>query len=149
MARRITKIGTPEALDVVVTRLGKESNSDAKRHLLRAISEGLAGRRKAPMPKHWSGFSGYLINNTDAEVAMLATALALKFGDPAALAKLRGLLGDKKQQIAQRKQALDALLAVRDPKLATTLQSLIDDQPLRIPVVACVAEELGELEAVG
>ena len=66
----ITKIGTPEALDVVVTQLGKKSNNDTKHRLLTAISEGLAGRRQAPMPARWSGFSGSLINGNNSEVAI-------------------------------------------------------------------------------
>ena len=131
MARRIAKIRTPEALDVVVARLEKKSDVDTKLRLLSAISEGLAGRRKVAMPKRWSDFSASLVNSENPEVNAQATALALKFGDPAALAKLRGLLGDEEKQIAQRRQALDALLAVRDPELAATLQRLIDERPLR------------------
>ena len=131
MARRIAKIGTPEALDVIVAELGRARKPDAQLRLLAATSEGLTGRRKVPMPKRWTDVSQRLVESPNAEVNARATALALTFGDPAALAKLRGILTDKNKPIDQRKQALDALLGVRDPQLAATLQALIAEQPLR------------------
>ena len=52
------------------------------------------GRRQVPMPSGWSAVSARLVDSADAEVNAQATALALTFGDPAALAKLRGVLVD-------------------------------------------------------
>ncbi|MEX0678722.1 MAG: PVC-type heme-binding CxxCH protein [Pirellulales bacterium] len=131
MTRRVANIATPEALDVVVAELGRTGDADTQFRLLSATSEGLTGRRRVTMPKRWADYSQSLVNSPRPEVNSLATALALKFGDPQALAKLRGVLVDSQEQIAQRKQALDALLGVRDPGLAATLQKLIDEPPLR------------------
>ncbi len=58
-------------------------------------------------------------------------ALALKFGDPAALASLRGVLVDAAQPFTERNEALEALLGVHDPELAATLQHLIGEPALR------------------
>ncbi len=131
MVRRIAKIGTPAALDVLTAKLGKMTQPDAQLTMLAAINEGLKGRRQVPMPKAWMAASARLMQSASAEVSGQATALALTFGDPAALAKLRGVLANDKAQVAERRQALDALLSVRDPQLATTLQALIEIPPLR------------------
>ncbi len=139
MARRVTKIGTPAALDVVVAELGRAKQTETQLLLLAAMEEGLRGRRQVPMPDSWSAHSDALVNSTNADVNAQATALALKFGDPAALAKLRGVLVDERKLLGERQQALDALLARRDPELAPTLQTLIADQALRRPALRGLA----------
>jgi putative heme-binding domain-containing protein len=83
------------------------------------------------MPQGWGEISQRLVESKHAEIAGQATALALKFGDPAALDKLRAVLADDKKPRPERQQAMQALLDVRDPQLAVTLQKLLGDQTLR------------------
>ncbi len=131
MARRVSKLGTPEALEAVVAELRKAKQPEQQLAILLAIGEGLRGRRQVPMPASWSSFSDGLVNSAHPEVNAQATALALTFGDPAALKKLRGVLATAAKPLDERKQALSALLGVRDPELVGTLQSLIGEQALR------------------
>jgi putative membrane-bound dehydrogenase-like protein len=131
MARRLAKIGTPEALAVVVDELGRSTDADRQLLLLAAASEGLKGRRQVPMPEHWPDYSRSLVDSPNAQVSAQAAALALVFGDPAALVKLRGVLVDRQKEIGQRQQALDALLGVRDPRLAAALVDLVEEPALR------------------
>ncbi len=139
MARRVAKIGTPEAIEAVVAELGRAKKPATQLLLLAAMEEGLRGRRQVPMPDSWSALSDALVNSANGDVNAQATALALKFGDPAALAKLRGVLIDGGKPLAERQQALDALLASRDPELATTLQKLTVDATLRGPALRGLA----------
>ncbi len=139
MVRRIAKIGTPEALDVLAAQLDRAAGADVQRVMLQAINEGLKGRRQVPMPKPWTAVSARLMNSEHAEVNAQATALALTFSDPAALAKLRGVLADDRGPATERKQALDALLSAKDPRLAPTLQRLIGVPPLRGPALRGLA----------
>lgn len=131
MARRVAKLGTPGSIDAVVTELGRAKSDETQLLLLAAIDEGLKGRRQVPMPQGWSEISARLVNSKHSDINAQATGLALKFGDVAALGKLREVLVDDKKPQTERQQALDALLGVRDPQLATTLQKLIADQTLR------------------
>ncbi len=131
MARRIAKIGTPAALDVLAVELGRTPSPPVQLSILKAINEGLKGRRQVPMPKSWPAMSGPLLKSADAEVNAEATALALTFGDPLALAKLRTVLASDNSPLAQRRQALDALLGAKDPQLAPTLQKLVGAPELR------------------
>ena len=139
MVRRIAKIGTPEALGVLTARLQQVDDADGQLLMLAAINEGLKGRRQVPMPEAWSGVSARLMNSKHAKVNAEATSLALTFGDPAALAKLRGVLGDAKAPVGPRRQALDALLAVRDPQLPPELARLIAEPALRSPALRGLA----------
>jgi len=131
MTRRIASIGTPEALAVVTAQLKKTTEPKTQHAMLAATIQGLKGRRQVPMPAGWSEISASLMKSRNAEVNALATSLALTFGDPAALEKLRGVLANASAPIDERRQALDALLTARDPKLAATLQGLILDRALR------------------
>jgi putative membrane-bound dehydrogenase-like protein len=131
MCRRVAKIGTPEALDVLVAELARQSNHDAKLMVLRSMSEGLRGRRQVPMPGAWASVGKSLIESDRADVASEALALAVTFGDPLALTKLRATLSDSKAATVERKQALDALLAVKDREVVSVLQELVGQSELR------------------
>jgi putative membrane-bound dehydrogenase-like protein len=139
MVRRIAKIGTPEALAVLSTELARAGGPAAQLVMLQAINEGLKGRRQVPMPEGWAAVSGKLMNSKNAKVNAAATALALTFGDPAALAKLRGVLSSDQAPGAERKAALEALLSVKDPQLAPTLQKLVAVAELRRPALRGLA----------
>ncbi|REK10270.1 MAG: DUF1080 domain-containing protein [Planctomycetota bacterium] len=139
MARRVAKIGTPEALEAVVAALRTAKKPDLQLRYLSAIAEGLKGRRHVPMPKSWKDVSASLVGSTNDDVNAQATALALKFGDPAALAKLRDVLVNRDKPLAERNGALDALLAARDPELPETLHALIDERVLRGSVLRGLA----------
>ncbi len=130
-ARLLAKIGTPAALDLVASELARTADVTRQRTILEAINTGLVGRRQVPMPKGWQAVSAKLVNSPNAEVNSLATAVALTFGDPRALVKLRSLLVDDAASIDARRQALEALLRARDPQLAPTLQTLIAVPELR------------------
>ena len=58
-------------------------------------------------------------------------ALAVTFGDTAAIAAMRKTLADKQAPLENRQNALATLLKVRDAGLAPTLQSLVGDPALR------------------
>jgi putative membrane-bound dehydrogenase-like protein len=131
MVRRIAKIGTPEALDVLVAHLAKTSDPATQLVILEGIAEGLTGRRQVPMPGSWSSVAASLMSSADERINSQATALALTFGDPQALAKMRRLLVDENAALEQRQRALDSLLAMKDKELAPTLQKLVSTEALR------------------
>jgi putative membrane-bound dehydrogenase-like protein len=131
MVRRIAKIGTPAALELLVAALGRSKDDARRLAILQATSEGLKGRRQVPMPKSWPDVGKNLFASHNAMVAADATSLAVTFGDPAALDKLRGVVLDADRSSQERKQALDALLAVKDRRLAPSLQRLVADRDLR------------------
>ncbi len=131
MARRITSIGTPEAIAVPIARMTGMDEPHKRLAFLKGMSEALKGRRQVEMPKEWPELFAELRANGDAETRRLADGLAVTFGDPKAMEALRKKLADAKGDVEQRREALQSLLAARDPRLVATLQKLVAEPALR------------------
>jgi putative membrane-bound dehydrogenase-like protein len=134
MARRIGALGTPESLALLVEALGSAGSAQRSMVLI-GIEEALRGRRQVAMPSAWPKVYAALAADSDRAVRSRALALGLTFGDPAARASLRQLLSDGRADVALRQQSLAALLKVRDPPLAATLQDLVRHPGLGGPAV--------------
>ncbi len=87
------------------------------------------------MPADWPRVFASLLADNDARVRSRAVALALTFGDPSARTTLRGVLSDAKADLALRREALAALLKVKDASLPSLLRSLVSDRALGGPAV--------------
>jgi putative membrane-bound dehydrogenase-like protein len=129
-ARRIAALGTPESLAVLVDELGNSSSSLSRLAILGGIDQALRGRRQVAMPAHWPDVFGKLAADQEGAVRSRAVALAVTFGDPAARESLRKLLSESGADSALRREALSALLRVKDPALAATMQGLVTDPAL-------------------
>jgi putative membrane-bound dehydrogenase-like protein len=135
MARRIASDGSPEALSLLTERLRSPGR---EKEILEGLKQGLAGRRQVPMPAGWTDVAGRLMGHQDVGVRETATALAVTFGDPAALAALRTTLAGN-GPLEARLNALDALLGVRDPALPAVLHQLLGNEKLRGPALRGLA----------
>jgi putative membrane-bound dehydrogenase-like protein len=131
MVRRLASSAAPAALDLVVKALAAENDVRRQQAILQAVRTALQGRRRVEMPKDWPTAFAKLSRGTDAEARRQATALAVTFGDPLALAELRRVVTDGGAESKARQEALAALLAVHDTEFAPVLQSLVADKALR------------------
>ncbi len=131
MVRRIGSVGSPESLQMLVKGLGKETEPRDQLTILRGILASLAGRRQAPMPADWPAVSKTLADSNVAEIRERTVALAVKFGDPTAIGKMRETLANPKSPVNQRKDSLVALLAAQDKELVGVLFGLLEDAALR------------------
>jgi putative membrane-bound dehydrogenase-like protein len=139
MARRVASAATLESLTPVVDALGHSDSLEVQKDLLHGLRDGLAGRRRAPMPKGWPAAAAKLLRSPDAEVRGLVTALGVVFGDPAAFAGLRQVLGSDRADPAARQEALAALLAARDAVLPPLLHRLLAEPVMRGPALQGLA----------
>lgn len=137
--RRIGTEGTPEALELLVTALGDMDQPEQQKSCLEGINLALRGRRRVDGPKAWPAVAAKLANSPQQEIRAATRALAVTFGDPQALAAMRALLVDRTKELAARQSALESLLAAKDENLAPALQELLDDPPLRGPVLRGLA----------
>ncbi len=92
------------------------------------------------MPKAWPAAFAKIQQAADPATTAQAMALSVTFGDASAVEGMRSLLADKNAPGDQRHAALAALLKVRDPKLAPTLQSLLTDTGLRAAALRGLAQ---------
>jgi putative membrane-bound dehydrogenase-like protein len=137
--RRIAAIGTDETIALLVAQLGDLAREAGparrpapKLSLLAGMNEALKGRRQVAMPAGWPSAFAALAKDAEPQVRAQATALALTFGDRAALASLREVLADGKAAVEARREALASLLRVKDPALPATLRSLLADPAIRV-----------------
>ena len=91
--------------------------------VLREITEGLKGRRRASRHAHnlWPDVFAEQLpvdRAADADVRSKSFGLSLTFGDPKAIESQRAVLSDKKAEPAARLDALNALVGVNAPNLA-------------------------------
>src|SRR5688572_16984931 len=134
-------------LDPLVQILSAVDDPAVHRDLLRGISEALKGQRQVPMPKDWPSVYPKLSKSADAEVRDKATALALVFGDPAALELLRKLAADAKADAAARADALQSLTQAKDPKLVPLLHDLLPDKAVRGNAIRALAASTDDATA--
>ncbi|MBL9125748.1 MAG: DUF1080 domain-containing protein [Planctomycetaceae bacterium] len=137
--RKIGAEGNAEALDLLVTALADMTDPAQQQNCLDGINLALRGRRRVAMPSGWPAVAAKLSASPSEPIRAAARALAVTFGDPEALAAMRGVLSDKSQDLAARQAALESLLAAKDEKLAPTLQGLLTDEALRGPVLRGLA----------
>jgi len=139
MARKLAVLGRPETLEIIADRLKTLDDASKQLAILRGTNEGLRGRRQAPMPPSWPAAFALLGKSSEKQVLDHAFALAVTFGDPQALARLRETLTSTQAPLTSRNNALSALLNVRDKDLAPILHGLLADNSLRGPALKGLA----------
>ncbi len=134
LVRRVAAIGTPEAMGMVIARLGKaESDPAEQRLILRNLVLGLKGRQRVDKPAGWDAVveKEHLLDSRDAELRSLAFTAGVIFGDARAFKQLRTDLASSKTSLEVRQAALQALLDAHDPDLAPVLEQLLGEKVLR------------------
>jgi putative membrane-bound dehydrogenase-like protein len=137
LARRMAQFASPEALALLVERVGR-GDAARQKELLEQIQLGVQGKRQLPMPEGWPAVYERLLKG-DAAISSSATTVALTFGDTRALGLLRQTLADPKASSQTRQEALAALVKQRDPNLPPLLQNLLTDAAMRRPALRALA----------
>ena len=117
-ARRIAATKKPAANDLIVDALLKLKSSDEKRQLavLRGLHDGLP-QGKGQMPTRWAEVESRYEKASNTELRLLTQTMSLKFGSAKALTALRATLADDSADLEARRNALAALLSVKDSAL--------------------------------
>jgi putative heme-binding domain-containing protein len=118
-------------LNSLVQLLGETTDLQLQLDILRGMSDGLKGRRDAPMPPGWEKMEEKLGASGDERVRVLAQSLGLTFGSPRAFQQLKKVVADKSADANTRKAALDSLLTARNPELPGILTAALADPVLR------------------
>ncbi len=127
------------ALNPLVARLKSLEDAERTQQVLTGISEALAGWRQAPAPSGWSEFASKHVGAEDA-TGNLVRELSAVFGDGRAIESLRAMLTDSSQPLANRRDAISALVRARSDGLAEAIVPLLDDRDLAADAVRGLAE---------
>lgn len=130
--RRIAALNKPAANDLIVDALLKLKASDMKRQIamLRGLQAGLP-HGKVPMPPRWAEVEKRNDQSQNTDLRLMTQTLSLKFGSERALTVLRAALTHESADMEERRNALAALLSVKDPELPRILQGMLLKAGLR------------------
>jgi len=116
---------------VLVRLLQQKDDPQFQLDLLRGISDGLKGQRTVRMPSGWEAVETKLASSPNHEVRFLAQTLSLTFGSARARRELRRTLNDSAAPAAPRREAMNALVGIKDPELPPLLQQLLQEPAMR------------------
>jgi putative membrane-bound dehydrogenase-like protein len=131
MLRRVASLNNPESLAAMIDAIGDSSSESEQLAIVTALRQAFAGQRSVTPPDLWSGVYPRLRDAENPELRTRSTALGVTFGDKQALATFHAMVTSAETELGKRREALEALLAVKDPDLAPTLQGLLAEQAMR------------------
>lgn len=130
----------PEPVAELVKLLtSKDANDASKIGILKGMSVGLKGWRKAPAPANWKPAADQLAKLGNAEIEQLTRELSLVFGDGRAMDELRKIAENNNATTDERRAALKALVVARADKLVPLLQNLVGNRELVVDAVRGLA----------
>jgi putative membrane-bound dehydrogenase-like protein len=125
-------------LESLVVRLC-DADDATRRWMLEELLVALAARGPTAMPAAWqSGFTE-LDRGSDPAVRRLVRLVGVRFGDTRVLPELRRILADPAAAPAERIEARDALVAVKDAHTPAILRKLLADPALQTAAVESLA----------
>ena len=108
-----------------------ERNDPRLPGLMDGITEGFKGRRDLGVPETWAAAHAAVDKLNNAKLSAAAANMAIVFGDPMQLGKVRATLTAAKLSADVKLQNLATLLNAQDKDLAPVLLKLLDDPALR------------------
>ncbi len=137
--RRVASEGTDEALRLLIGRLDAERDAAGRQTILGGVSTALKGRRDFKPPENWAAVAEKLRATGGAEIRLAVDLLGVTFGERAAIDSCHRLVNDATAEAGARRQALEALVATRQPKLVAELENLLDDKALQREAIRALA----------
>lgn len=112
-----------ETLPALVAALDQASDMELQREILDQMMASFEGRVEIPMPESWKTAYETLLKNKEQDIRDKANQIAVLFGDQRVFPRMRALLGDAKQDLTRRQQALSVLVKGQDKQAADVLLS--------------------------
>ena len=116
----------PQTKAAVELMLSQSLTGDVKLRgdLVRGLTAGLAGKRKAEQPTDWKKFAESMAS-AEQKIQEQLRNLNVVFGDGRALEEVRRLALDNRAAVADRRAALETLIEARPPDLREVCERLL------------------------
>ena len=124
--------------EAVVTTL-TAADSPTRTWMLEEMAVALAARGRMAAPRAWQQGYDAVMSDDDEVVRRLAGVVAVRLGDSRVYPLLRQRLADRDAAVAERLEALDALVAARDEATVAALHGLLDDPTVAKATVTALA----------
>lgn len=129
----------PGPVDTLLAKVAATDDLGFRLDILRGLSEGLRGWRKAPEPSGWAAVSKKLSSSGDEATRSAVRELGVVFGDGRALDELRRIALDDKADLEARRASLKALIEDRPDDLRAICEKLLRVRFLNITAVRGLA----------
>ena len=123
----------------LVKEMGELSSKELKVELLRALHEGLLGKKSVKVPVGWEAEYSRLRNDENAAMRNEAEAVAVVFRDQKVIAEVTKRITDTATKAEDRRAAIELLLPRKQPEFAKTLRVLLDDPAVRSAAIRGLA----------
>jgi putative membrane-bound dehydrogenase-like protein len=132
ISRRVTEDMESKPADLnSLLALSTEKKDDAfSTAILRGLTTGFTGWRKAKKPGAWDGYSATLASIKEDTVQQQVRDLNVLFGDGRALDEVKRIVKDNNAAVNARVAALKTLIDAKDPELRSICESLLDVRTL-------------------
>lgn len=121
----VVSASSTSQLNHILDAIGEVDDSVVQANLLRGTVSGLSGVRNIEAPASWNSLRLKLSNSENREVVKLANQLSQIFGDRSISEDALKLLLNKSASVADRREALAGLVAMRFVQLPANLESLL------------------------
>ena len=121
----VVSASSTSQLNHILDAIGEVDDSVVQANLLRGTVSGLSGVRNIEAPASWNSLRLKLSNSENREVVKLANLLSQIFGDRSISEDALKLLLNKSASVADRREALAGLVAMRFVQLPANLESLL------------------------
>jgi putative heme-binding domain-containing protein len=128
-------IDEAESLDRLVETRGTSDDPQVRIALMRGMLSGLAGRRRVQAPAGWSDLSQQLATSESSSIRDLSMQLSQIFGDVKAIQRALAILQDSAADLNARRTALRSLLTQQNEEASWMLESLLDEDSLRLDAI--------------
>jgi putative membrane-bound dehydrogenase-like protein len=123
----------------LVKEMGELSSKELKLELLRALHEGLLGKKSVKVPDVWAAEHTRLRTDVNSAIRREAEAVAVVFGDEKVIAEVTKRLTDSTATAEDRRAAIELLLPRKQPEFRKTLVALLDDPAVRSAAIRGLA----------
>ena len=133
IARRLAEqIGRyPDAVDELL-RVASRGRDSLVADVLRGMSDGLRGVRRAKTPAEWQAFASRVRSMQSSQLSQLVRQISVVFGSGRALEELQRMALDANIDYASRIAGLNALIDIRAKQLRSTCAQLLSDARLNV-----------------
>ena len=132
------RLADDNKFEQVVAAIGSEVRPGIQSQLLSGLLDGLEGRTDPKAPGNWKDIYASLDKGGD--IGRLSVAIAQKFGDRQAVARLLATLKDGSADEKARRDALRGLASQRRNEIRAELPKLLDSTGLRREAIRAIAQ---------
>ena len=125
-------------LDALVARLPQVA-APTRHWMLEELLVALAARGPTPMPEAWQDAFERIAFSADTATGRLVRLVGVRFGDSRVVPELRRILVEPTADPAERTEALEALVAIRDAETPGMLRALLAEPGMQPAVLKGLA----------